>query len=83
MQTKTEAAEHILKQNLCFDLLTMLMYSISVLVNNWDVSQPEKSFLTDSHNQDILGGDGGWILNQLQLHSTLMKSLLFKDAESA
>ena len=83
MQTKTETAEHILKQNLCFDLLTMLMYSILALVNNWDVSQLRKSFLTDSCNQDILGGGGSWILNQLQLHSTLMKSLLFKDAESA
>ena len=34
MQIKTETAEHILEQNLCFDLLTMLMYPILVLVNN-------------------------------------------------
>ena len=83
MQIKIKTTEHILEQNLCFDLLIMLMYSILALVNNWDVSQPEKSFLINSCNQDILGGDESWILNQLQLHSTLMKSLLFKNAEGA
>ena len=83
MQIKTETVEHILEQNLCFDLLIMLMYSISALMNNWDVSQPEESFFINSHNQDILSSGGSWILNQLWLHSTLMKSLLFKDAESA
>ena len=83
MQVKTETAEHILKQNLCFDLLTVLMYPISALMNNWDVSQSEKFFLINSHNQDILDGGEGWILNQLQLHSILMKSLLFKDTKGA
>ena len=83
MQIKIKTAEHILEQNLCFDLLTVPIYSISALMNNWDVSWSGESFLTDSCNQDILSSGGGWILNQLQLHSILMKSLLFKNAESA
>ena len=83
MQIKTETAEHILKQNLCFDLLTMFMYPILALVNNWDASWSGKSFLINSCNQDILNSDESWILDQLQLHSTLMGSLLFKNTESA
>lgn len=81
MQAKTEAALHILEQDLCFGLPDAPIYPISALVDNWDVSRPEESFLTDGRNQDILRDSESWILNQLQLQPALMGSLLYKDAE--
>ncbi len=81
MQAETEAALHILEQDLCFELLNVPTYPISALVDNWDASWPGESFLTEGRNQDILRDGESWILNQLQLQLKLMRSLLYKDAE--
>jgi len=81
VQAETEAALHILEQDLCFGLPDVPTYPISALVDNWDASRPGQSFLTDGRNQDILRDGESWILNQLQLQPALMGSLLYKDAE--
>ena len=51
-----DEARRIFQHNLALGLPNIPVYDVKVLVNNWDNTEPQKSFINNPRNADSLNG---------------------------
>ena len=73
-------ARRIFQHDLALNLPGTPIYKVSELVDNWDSSEPQKSFLDDPRNADYLDGGNTWLYQQISSSPALADTVFQIDA---
>jgi superfamily II DNA helicase RecQ len=75
-------ARRIFQHDLTLNLPDVPVYPVEKLVDNWDSTMPQMSFIDDSRNTDCLGGGQDWLYNQILASPALADTVLQQEPDS-
>jgi hypothetical protein len=76
-----DEARRIFMQDLAFDLPDVPVFAVKELMDNWDSTEAQKSFIDDPRNADCLKGGQDWLYQQVRSLTTLAPTVLQEDVD--